>query len=177
MNTAEGVSLRDEREFTPFAAAGWMSWDQWSPELDFCRFAGMLVRVTAPAVVVETGVGVGRLTAHLDTTSSVYLGFESDPAWRRPPALTGRETPTPDEMGSADLVVLDSEPSLRRREIASWAACGKPGSVCLVHDCGNGHPDHPQWTEHHRLRRGVEATGIPGLFLSNPRGGWLGWHP
>lgn len=164
---------RDETVFTPWAQPGWESWDGWSPERDFCRFAGWLQRMLQPAVVIETGVGVGRLTAHLDLGACDYLGFESDPRWRRPPA-GGEPSPSDGQLGSADLVVLDSAPTVRRREIARWAAHGKAGSVCVVHDCGNGHPSgHP----HHRIRRAVEATRVPGVFLANPRGGWVGIHP
>lgn len=173
MTAVEGVSLHDEREFTPFAASGWLSWDQWSPEQDFCRFAGMLQRMLQPAVIIETGVGIGRVTDHLDLAACTYLGFETDPSWRHPPAELG--TPTPEQMATADLVILDSTPSFRIREIKLWAEHGKSGSVCLVHDCGNGHPQ--RWATHHRMRRAVEATKLPGMCLRNPRGGWLGWHP
>lgn len=166
--------MHDETEFTSWAQPGWFSWDQWSPEQDFCRFVAMLQRMLQPAVVVETGVGVGRLTSHLDLASCTYFGFESDPKWRQPPAGP-QETPTVDDMASADLVILDSTPSYRRQEIDMWSAFGKPGSVCVVHDCGNGHP--AKATTHHDLRRAVEDTGCPGVFLANPRGGWFGWHP
>lgn len=175
MTAVEGVGLRDEREFTPFAAPGWMSWDNWSPERDFCRFVGMVQRMLQPAVVLETGVGAGRLTAHLDLEACIYVGFESDPEWRHPPAELG--TPTAGQMASADLVVLDSAPEFRIPEIRRWAEHGKSGSVCVVHDCGNGHPDRKKWSTHRDLRRTVEAIGLPGIFLRNPRGGWLGWHP
>lgn len=169
-----GPPTRQERQFTRRAPLGWLSWDAWSPERDFCAFVGMLQRMLSPALVLETGVGVGRLTSFLDLGSCKYLGFESDPAWRQPPAVDGRETPTESELAQADLVLLDSDPAYRLGEIAGWAQHGKPGSVCVVHDCGA--PNDRRLT-HRRIREVVEATGVPGILLRNPRGGWLGWHP
>jgi hypothetical protein len=163
----------DEKQFTPHAQPGWAAWDAWSPEQDFCRFAGLLQRMLQPATVLETGVGVGRLAGHLDIEACTYLGFESAPAWRRPPADPHQATPTAGQMAAADLVILDSDPDYRFDEITLWAQHGKPGSTCLVHDTGNG---HPPGTLHARLRAAVEATGQPGMFLRNPRGGWMGWH-
>lgn len=166
--------MQDEQTFTAHAQPGWLSWDSYSPEQDFCRFAGLLQRMLQPAVTLETGVGVGRLTGYLDADVGTYLGFESDAEWRRPPALPNIDTPQPEHMADADLVILDSEPGHRTTEIALWVEAGKPGSVCLVHDCGNG---HPEGTLHTLLGRTMEATGFPGLRLNNPRGGWIGWHP
>jgi hypothetical protein len=166
---------RDEREFTPHAEAGWESWDKWSPERDFCTWVGWMQRILRPAVVLETGVGVGRLTGHLDLDACDYLGFEADPAWRSPPADPDQQSPTAAQMASADLVILDSDPTFRVPELKMWSADGKPGSVCIVHDCGNNHP--PGWRTHHRLRAAVLETQLPGIFTRNPRGGWLGWHP
>lgn len=177
MTTVEGVDLHDERRFTPFAQSGWLSWDQWSPEEDFCRFVGMLQRMLQPAVVLETGVGIGRLTGYLNLDVCTYLGFESDPEWRRPPADPEQDTPTAEQVASANLVILDSAPEMRCAEIALWAEHGKQSSVCVVHDCGNGHPQKRKWSTHHGLRRAVADTGLPGVLLRNPRGGWLGWHP
>ncbi|WP_190059370.1 hypothetical protein [Streptomyces echinoruber] len=168
-----GLPVQDEQAFTPHAEAGWLAWDSYSPEQDFCRFAGMLQRMLRPAVVLETGVGVGRLTEHLNLGACTYLGFEADPKWRRPPADPVQGTPTAGHMAAADLVILDSAPEYRFRELARWVERGKPGSVCLVHDCGNGHAED---TFHHKMRRAVEAAGLPGVFLRNPRGGWLGIH-
>lgn len=164
----------DEKQFTPHGQTGWQSWDEWSPEQDFCRFAGMLQRMLQPALTLETGVGVGRLTEHLDPTIGAYAGFESDPAWRRPPAHPDRGTPDAEEMARADLVILDSDPERRVPELGLWSQCGKPGSVVLVHDAGNG---HAAGTVHARIGHVCGSlTGQPGLFLRNPRGGWMGIH-
>ena len=168
-----GGVMYDEQTFTRHGEQGWLSWDEWSPEQDFCRFAGMLQRMLRPASVVETGVGIGRITAHLDLTVCEFLGFESDPEWRQPPAHPELATPTAEHMAVAALVILDSDPDFRFPEIKLWAEHGKPGSVCVVHDCGNG---HLPGTVHRMLGEACTSTGQPGVFLKNPRGGWMGWH-
>ena len=165
--------MLDEKTFTPHAQPGWLSWDGWSPEQDFCQFVGMLQRMLQPAVVLEPGVGIGRITGHLDLRRCRFLGFESDPEWRQPPADPTQDTPDRLQMGEADLVILDSDPAFRFAEIALWAEHGKPGSVCVVHDCGNGHLPREL---HGRLGAACAATGMPGMFLKNPRGGWMGIH-
>jgi hypothetical protein len=166
--------MQDEKQFTPHAELGWLSWDEWSPEQDFCRFVGMLQRMLQPAVVVETGVGVGRITEHLDLDACQFFGFESDPAWRRPPADPELATPSWLHMTSADLVILDSEPDVRFAELELWAEHGKAGSVVVVHDAGNG---HDAATLHSRIGFACASTSLPGVFLKNPRGGWMGVHP
>lgn len=166
--------MQDEQAFTAHAQPGWLSWDEYSPEQEFCQFAGWLQRMLQPAVTLETGVGIGRLTEHLDLELGTYLGFESDPAWRRSPADPKRGTPTAEEFAAADLVILDSEPQHRFAELTLWVKTGKQGSACLVHDCGNGHAES---TFHQTLQHRIQETGTPGLFLRNPRGGWIGTHP
>lgn len=165
--------MQDEKQFTPHGDTGWLSWDAWSPEQDVCRFAGLLQRMLQPAAVLETGVGVGRLTSHLDLGGCDYLGFESNPEWRQSPALPDAATPTPEQMATAQLVILDSDPLYRLQEIKLWGAVGARGSVCLVHDAGNGHGED---TVHYRIGAACVATGQPGVLLRNPRGGWLGVH-
>lgn len=163
----------DETRFTPHAQPGWEAWNSYSPEVEFCRFVGMLQRMMQPAVIVETGVGAGKITAELALDGVEWLGFESDSQWR-PAAAQPGVSPDATHIGRADLVILDSDPQWRFDEIACWTGHGKPGSVCVVHDAGNGHPDG--WTTHHRVRDAVTRTGQPGVFLRNPRGGWLGIH-
>jgi hypothetical protein len=46
--------------------------------------------------------------------------------------------------------------------------------VLLVHDAGNGHPPD---SFQHRIAEKIAALGLPGTFLSNPRGGFLGVKP
>ncbi|MFF2094856.1 hypothetical protein [Streptomyces sp. NPDC058202] len=165
--------MHDEQTFTRHAEQGWLSWDEWSPEQDVCRFAGMLQRMLQPRCVLETGVGIGRITGHLDLDGCHFLGFESNPSWRRPPAHPDLATPTADHMAEADFVILDSDIDVRFAEIALWAEHGKPGSVALVHDAGNGHGPA---TVHAQIGFACAQTGQPGTFLKNPRGAWLGIH-
>lgn len=165
--------MQDEKQFTPHAEPGWLSWDEWSPEQDVCRFIGLLQRILQPSTVLETGAGIGRVTDHLDLSACTYLGFESDPRWRQPPADPEQATPTPEQMAVAQLVILDSEPAFRLAEIRLWAEVGARGSVCVVHDAGNG---HGEGTVHHQIGAACAASGQPGILLRNPRGGWLGVH-
>ena len=164
--------LVDESNFTPWAALGWHAWDEWSPEEEFCQFVSVMQKMLRPSVVLETGVGVGRMSGYIDRSACTYLGFESDPEWLQPPAALGE--PTAEDIKRADLLVLDSDPAYRIRELAMWSLHGKPGSVCIVHDAGNG---HPPGSNHDIIRRAIEATGIAGIYLANPRGGWLAAHP
>lgn len=162
-----------ESEFTPGANPTWHAWDAWSPEVEFCEFVGHLAHMLAPAVVIETGVGVGRITRHLDLDNiAAYLGYESDPAWRTNPDVPYQvlDTFSVNDVRSADLVILDSEVQLRCFELEVWALHGKRRSVCVCHDAG------PQ---HVAIRAAVlrAARVVPGAFLGNPRGGWLAVHP
>src|ERR1044072_3945050 len=165
--------MQDEQMFTPHAGLGWLSWDEWSTAQDVCHFAATLQRVLQPPWVIETGVGVGRLTSHLDLDGCEHMGFESNPKWRQPPAQPDAATPSAEQMATAQLVILDSDPSYRLQEIRLWAAVGARGSVCLVHDAGNGHSED---TIHYQIGAVCAATGQPGVLLRNPRGGWLGVH-
>lgn len=167
-------NLQDEKFFTPHADVGWLSWNEWSPEQDFCRFVGMLQRMLQPEVTLETGVGIGRLTSHLDMTIGSYLGFESNPDFRQYPADPSQPRPNADQMEIADFVILDSDPPFRFVELDLWAKYGKSGSTCIIHDCGNGHPEQ---SFHAEVGRAIVATGLPGIYLKNPRGGWIGTHP
>jgi hypothetical protein len=163
----------DETAFTTWAEPGWEAWNAMSPEVDFCRFVGMLARMLQPAVTVETGVGAGKVTEQLDRQRTRWLGFEADTAWR-PEDAQDAATPSAEQMTSAELVILDSDPNHRFNEIACWVTHGRPDSVCVIHDAGNGHPDY---YNHQRIREAILRTGIPGMFLRNPRGGWVGIHP
>ncbi|WP_204803143.1 hypothetical protein [Mycobacterium riyadhense] len=170
-------ALHDEQEFTPHAARGWTAWDAWSPEVEFCTFVGALQRMLQPQVIVETGVGTGRITQFLCLGEAKYFGFESDEKWRCNPDIDYRPEPTPtvEQMAAAELIILDSGVPYRLDEIALWASAGKHGSVCVIHDAGNGHPQDPQLV-HNRVRAAIELTDKPGMFLKNPRGAWIGLH-
>jgi hypothetical protein len=175
----------DESVYTTWAKAGWHSWNNMSPELEFCSFAGDLARMVEPSLVIETGTGQGFLTRRLVASlgeEQRLTCFEADPTWRRALAslpffqdprcdLSTSDTPSRDEVAGAGLCILDSTFPLRRKELELWSQSAPARAVVLVHDAGNRHPD---WTPHAELARLIEHLGIPGVFVKNPRGGFLG---
>lgn len=166
------MTIHDERLFTGWAKSGWTAWNGESPEIEFCQFVGLLAKMVDPEIIIETGVGQRYVTRHLPEEPE-WLGYESDSQWRSE-GCQDAETPGPDQFAVADFVVLDSDPEWRIPELQQWREYGKPGSLAVVHDCGNGHSPN---SEHALIRKSVEALGVPGFWLSNPRGGWVGWHP
>lgn len=138
-----------------------------------CRFVGALRQMLQPAVIVETGVGAGKITAELGLSDCEWWGFEADPAWR-PDAAQPAASPTAGQVAAADLVILDSDWVYRFSEHAMWIDHGKPGSTCFIHDAGNG---HPRGLGHHQMGHAIVDAGIGGVFLRNPRGSWVGQHP
>lgn len=179
--------LVDETDFTPWARPGWRSWNPMSAELDFCEFVGQVARLLQPGLVVETGIGQGFSTRRISRGqgTGVHLCFESDPELRTALAalpffldpehrLSPEGTPSDKDFALADLTVLDSDPEYRFDELQRWWASARPGSVIVIHDCGNGHPAD---AIHTHLRRTIESLDIPGTFLCNPRGGFFGVHP
>jgi hypothetical protein len=179
--------LVDESEFTPWAPLGWSSWNAMSAERDFCDFVGLLAQMLQPRHVIETGIGQGFTTRRLASRlgDGLHVCFENDPEIRAALAdlpffaderhqLREASTPSAEDFAQADLTVLDSEPPDRFTELKGWRTAGHAGSVLVVHDCGNG---HPEGTYHDQIRRIVEELEIPGVFLRNPRGAFLGFHP
>jgi hypothetical protein len=70
--------------------------------------------------------------------------------------------------------VLGSEFPHRFDEVKAWWRAAPPGALVLVHDTGNGHPPN---TPQARLSALIRELGIPGVFLNNPRGAFLGLKP
>jgi hypothetical protein len=178
----------DEVEFTPWAEPGWHSWNDMSPEVELCELLAMLVRARRPACVVETGTGQGfvsrRLAAQLGSDQRLIC-FESDREWREAlrsvPFFDGRRallssdaTPSTDDLAGADLTCLDSDLPLRLSEIERWWDAAGPRALVFVHDAGNGHGAD---TFHADVRRTLARLAIPGCFLANPRGGFIGVKP
>ena len=177
--------LREERSRWHPDAPAWHAWNQMSPEHEFCEFAAAVVRMAKPPLVIETGVGQGYTTRRVAAalaSSARLIGFESDRAWREKLAelaffdgqtatLAAEPTPSDDELASVDLFIADSGQKYRSGEVTRWAELAKPGSLILVHDTGNG---HPQWTPHHRMGELIDSLGIRGLRLPNPRGSFVG---
>ena len=184
----EEPELRDETEFTAWAEQGWPSWNHRAPERGFCELAANLVESLQPRVVLETGTGKGFLTRRLAGAlrpAQTLESFEADEEVRGALAslpffaeeahrLSPEPTPNAVELGRADLTVLDSDFAQRRDEVERWWQSAAAGSVLLVHDAGNGHPAD---SEPGRLGELIRSLGIPGVFLHNPRGGFLGIKP
>ena len=180
--------LQDETAHTPWAEPGWHSWNERAPEAEFCDFAAALARQARPRVVVETGTGEGFLARRVAAAlgaGQTLVSFEPDDARRGELAALsfygdeGRRlspAPTPGEVdfGRADLALLDSPWELRAQELERWWRSARPGSVVLVHDAGNGHPAGSPQDD---VRRQIASLAIPGVFLGNPRGGFLGVKP
>jgi hypothetical protein len=179
--------LVDETVHIGWAKKGWHSWNNMSPELEFCVFASDLVRLVEPSIVIETGTGQGFVTRRLVECLSQeqhLMCFEADPLWRR--ALTSlpffedprcelstNESPSHDELANADLCVLDSDFVVRSKELTLWWRWARAGSILLVHDVRS----RPPWTPHAKLASLIDELRIPGVFLKNPRGGFLGTKP
>ena len=177
-----------EAAYSPGAGSGWQAWNEHSPEVEFCEFAGALVRLAQPSLVVETGTGQGfltrRIAAHLGPGQRLVC-FESDPEWRaalaalaffdeEAHALSDAERPVDADVAAADLTVLDSDYLHRSHDLLTWWRAAPPGAVVLVHGTGNGHAPE---TPHARLAKLIRDLGIPGVFLRNPRGGFVGVKP
>lgn len=178
----------DEREFTPGCPPGWHGWNAWSPEVEVCELLAELTATLRPRRVVETGTGQGyvsrRIAQQLGDGQSLTC-FESGEDWRASlrgltffdggrHALADGESPDEGVLATADLCLLDSDFAHRYGEIQRWWRSAPPGSVLFVHDAGNPYVDEPQFA---RTRATIEELGIPGIFLGNPRGGFLGQRP
>jgi hypothetical protein len=177
-----------EATYSPTAGPGWQAWNDHSPEVEFCDFVGTLVQLTEPATVIETGTGQGfvtrRMKEHMGPEQRL-LCFESSPEWRQALqalpdfdgetcALSEKETPDDADFSTATLSVLDSRFRHRFDEVTAWWRAAPPGALVVIHDTGN---EHSADTGHARLGALIRELGIPGVFLKNPRGGFLGFKP
>jgi hypothetical protein len=72
------------------------------------------------------------------------------------------------------LTCLDADFPYRLLEIQRWWQAAAEGAVVFIHDAGNGHaPDTP----HATVRAKIVELSIPGFFLANPRGAFIGVKP
>ena len=141
-----------------------------------------------PRHVVETGTGQGfvtrRVAARLHAEQRLAC-YESSAEWRAAlssleffgrdgRSLAPGESPDEGAFASADLCLLDSDFAYRLPEIQRWWRCAPSGAVLFVHDAGNPHVDEPEFA---LTRATIEELGIPGFFLANPRGGFVGHKP
>ena len=178
----------DEAAATPGAQQGWHSWNEMSPEVEICDFIVSLADVLRPELVIETGTGQGFLTRRIGARlrdDQRLVCYESHAEWRA--ALTSLEffdgircvlapdeSPDDEAMAAARLCLLDSDFAFRLPEIQRWWRCARPGAAVFVHDAGNGHGED---TPHALVRATIIELGIPGIFLGNPRGAFVGQKP
>ena len=179
--------LVSERDHTRWADPRWKAWNEHAVEFQVALFLQALARhVSGHAIVIETGTGQGFVTRRvadaLKPDSDLFWVFESDPLWRSRlmehpwfferlgVCLKDDPTPTWQQMGAADLVILDSNDPYRTAELFLWYSVGKPGSVLFVHDTGNG---HPFWDGHYTLGQVIRSAQMPGMWLENPRGSFI----
>ena len=182
--------LVPERRFTVWADPRWRAWNEHAVEFEVALFLQHLTQALSSRrrgiVVVETGTGQGfvtrRVAEAINPERDVLWVFESDHEWRS--ELLGhhwfydrfdaclKEAPTPswEQMGAADLVILDSNDPWRLAELFLWHSCAKEGSILFVHDAS---PGHPTWDGHFLLAHAIMSSQIPGTFLENPRGAFV----
>ncbi len=167
---------------------GWHSWNDMSAEVELCDFVVALANVLRPGRLIETGIGQGFLTRRLKAAlgaDQLLICFESDDTWREalstlrffdrePAVLSSSESPSAAELSRAELTCLDSDLRHRLPEIERWWEAAAPGATLVVHDAGNGHSAD---TVHGQVRDTITRLGIPGFFLANPRGAFVGVKP
>jgi hypothetical protein len=176
---------QDEALNTPWAELGWHSWNDMSPEVELCELIVALVVAVRPKQLIETGTGQGFLTRRIAAVlrhDDRLMCFESDPTWRealrtlsffdQPQCdLSPSASPQDNEFAAAGLCCLDSDVSFRLSEIERWWQSSAEGAVLFVHDAGNGHGPE---TLHAQVREKITELHIPGIFLANPRGAFIG---
>ena len=184
-------TVHSERDWTPWAHPGWLAWNGHAAEVQVADFLASLAREqsadTDEWVCLETGVGQGYITRRIVSAVNpakirgIWV-FESDLEWagriRQLPfwpdnlhsCIKWEITPTPKQMQQADLVILDSKKPWRQIETMMWSEVGKEGSLLYVHDTGTLHP-----TRDGHFSNGfmIQQLGLEGLWLENPRGGFL----
>ena len=162
----EPPAHRDEQEFAPSVAPGWASWNDMSPEVEFCEFAALLARMMAPAFVIETGVGQGFTTRRVARHGLVYA-FEADDDFRA--ALTGialpcqlSAEPTPHTFASCPLALLDSNEPWRERELCPLGR-DRTGGCCRTRPRHRQRPPRgqPPCEGAPRRRAAGPARGLP----------------
>lgn len=175
-----------EEEWTPWGK-GWHAWTRTSAEVEFVEFVGSLTSLLQPSLVIETGVGCGYSTRRILKglgEKGCWIGYESHPelrsvlsslSWPSHSSLSEFPTPSATEMAYADFVLLDSDMDYRIAELDLWKEHGKPSSILLVHDVSGRHEPSPRNDAvHRRLFSHLQDWG--GIFLTNPRGSWMGQH-
>lgn len=141
----------------------------WGVELEIGDFLWGLVRAFRPALVLESGTGIGISTRFLGSACKEnqhgrVISFEPDPVMLRDARKRVRGLPVEIRDGTTlewetprpDFVFLDSFPGeVRRAEISKWLSTGV---LLAIHDAGR-----------YELPRGLQ--------FPTPRGFWLGRGP
>ncbi len=150
---------------------GWPSpLGEMAPTLEECELLYALVRATRPALVYESGTGLGVSAAFIgsalqDNNRGRLLTYEpvEEYADQARLNLTGLpvEFVAGPYTGQAGLVYLDSAPGLREREILWWLSQPMPGTVVVVHD---GARDYPELAIGH----GVILPTAYGMWIGRP---------
>lgn len=179
-----------ESTFTPWAHPGWLCWNEHAVEVQVADFLAALTYHHASVVggnllVIETGSGQGYVTRRIAKAlqRSCHLwAFESDEDWNAyvgaqqwwmdnlQACLKQTETPTPNQMAQAKLVILDSNDTWRKQEIMLWKEMAPRDSLLFVHDTGSIHPPHDGHFTNGFL---IKMLGLTGFWLENPRGSFL----
>lgn len=176
-----------EENFTPGRGVGYLAWNKWSAEVEFAEFAGDLIKIVKPQIIVETGCGQGyssrRMIKNMKDNDKLIL-FDSDDDWRdslkqimlpRNVTVSNFPTPSREEYELADLCVLDSNVNFRIVELELFDEYALSGCIILVHDT-DMHRDK-NWQPHKQIRKAVkELKNVDGLFFDTPRGCYLGRH-
>lgn len=178
--------LYDEVNFTPWAEPGWFAWNGMSPEIEVVQFVASLVRLLKPTVTIETGVGQGHMTRAITRVlgdTQMLVCFESDPDWHAAirgaafwegsrATLVANQTPSRNQIGSADFTWLDSDFKFRLDEIELWHQYGH--GVAVIHDTGERHEGV---TMHQTVKEKIVELGMDGVWLHNPRGSFVAIQP
>ena len=148
-----------------------------------------LSRRRAPTrTVIETGTGQGFLTRRIENgcattsassaTSHTLNGELRSPRWS---SSTGSDAcshptkaPTTKRWRPRACACWTRTLRFEYTEIQRWWRRARPGAAVFVHDAGNGHGDD---TPHALVRATIIELGIPGIFLDNPRGAFVGQKP
>lgn len=153
-------------------------------EQEFSNFLVSLIKLNRPRTIIETGIGDGLTTRKLVAASQsidgcLYTAFEHDEHFRKNAKVCGcvvsnLPTPTQEQIENADFLIFDSTFEHRKEEIRLWWEHGRPGSTMVVHDVSDRHGEEKI---HRQLYDWLTKLGIKGVYLHNPRGGFMACHP
>ena len=170
---------------TRLEAEHWHQWNGHSPEKEFCDFVSsvILLKYATSDLGNRDWTRVYNSTLpKLANPHARYVCFETSVElvermrkhWifrtGRAELYTGNLDP--DLAAEADLTILDSAGGpVRIEEIKTWWKVAKSGAMVLIHDASWRHSPATTHYQHAGL---IDALGIPGVFMVNPRGSFFG---